>query len=95
MKHRVPPRTRSLATLVGVALAFAFSAAVCRAQVTRTWIAGGTQNVWSNSANWTPAGVPGASDTAIVPVGKFVKVESDVAVATLTLQGVLQGTGNV
>ena len=95
LQLRVTPRTQSLATLVGVALAFAFSAAVCRAQVTRTWIAGGTQNVWSNSANWTPPGVPGASDTAIVPVGKFVKVESDVAVATLTLQGVLQGTGNV
>jgi hypothetical protein len=44
-----------------IVLLFLLAAAV-QAQTTRTWV--GTTNDWGTASNWSPSGVPGASDTA-------------------------------
>ena len=38
---------------------------------TRDWV-GGTSSDWSNAANWSPTGVPGANDLACIGVSTFI-----------------------
>ncbi|RYE16805.1 MAG: T9SS sorting signal type C domain-containing protein, partial [Sphingobacteriales bacterium] len=49
----------------------------------------GTTTDWFAANNWTPAGVPAASDCVIIPTGKTVTVSGDTAAhaAALSLQG--------
>jgi hypothetical protein len=49
---------------------FLFIFFVCRpqfsqAQITYTWLGNAGDNKWNNSGNWSPTGIPGASDDAI------------------------------
>lgn len=66
MKERIhfAPRRHEIAfnqILVFVLLLTIFPTSLTYA-VTKTWTNGGGDNLWSNSANWSPAGVPGALD---------------------------------
>jgi hypothetical protein len=64
-----------------------------RAQTTYTW--NGTTGNWIDSTRWTPNGVPGAADTAIINSGS-VTVSADTSVNTLNLtNGTLTGTATL
>ena len=58
------------------------------AQTTYTWI--GSTGDWDVSANWTPTGVPGTLDTAIVN-GGTITLNADVTVANLEIAANLNG----
>ncbi len=58
------------------------------AQTTYTW--NGVTGDWALSTNWTPNGVPGSQDTAIVNSGK-VTLTADVTIAKLVLNTDLDG----
>jgi hypothetical protein len=70
----------------------ALSARVASAQTTFTWL--GSTGDWFTPTNWSPNGVPGVLDTAIVSSGT-VTANSQVFVANLTLGGTLGGSGDV
>ncbi len=62
------------------------------AQTVYTWSGTGD---WSTPARWTPVGVPGPLDTAIISTGT-VTISSPVQVATLSVSGgTLQGAGDL
>ena len=71
----------------GIAL-FIFLIQSNSAQTTFTW--NGVTGDWSLSTNWTPNGVPGSQDTAIVNSGK-VTLTADVTIAKLVLNTDLDG----
>jgi hypothetical protein len=52
---------------------------------TKTWI-GPTSGSWSTAANWSPGGVPAASDLVTI-AGKVVTLSASAAIANLTLTG--------
>lgn len=58
---------------------------------------GVVSNDWNNAANWTPRGVPGASDSATVIADKTVNTDIPVRVGRLILAvgSSLQGAGDV
>ena len=58
------------------------------AQTTYTW--NGVTGDWTLSTNWTPNGVPGSQDTAIVNSGR-VTLTADVTIAKLELNTDLYG----
>ena len=58
------------------------------AQTTYTWK--GVTGDWQISTNWTPNGVPGSQDTAIVNSGR-VTLTADVTIAKLELSTTLEG----
>ena len=58
------------------------------AQTTYTW--NGGSGDWNVATNWTPVGVPGASDNAIINSGT-VTLTTDVTVAGVELSGALSG----
>ena len=47
-------------------------------QTTYTWI--GDNSSWNASFNWSPSGVPGPADTAVVETGTTMIIDSDVEV---------------
>jgi hypothetical protein len=51
--------------LVGSPLTFTANASVALAN--KTWT-GAVDNQWSNAANWSPAGVPAATDSVVIPI---------------------------
>ena len=53
--------------------------------VTYTWTGAGDGTNWTQAANWSPSGVPGANDTVNISGGS-VYVESSVSVADLTVE---------
>ena len=68
---------------------FAFSA---NAQTTYTWFGG--EGDWETASNWSPNGIPGQMDTAIIDTGMVTLTKHD-SVANLELAGILQGTSNL
>src|SRR5512146_658595 len=60
---------------------------------TRTFATAGVNTLWSNAANWD-TGVPGNTDTAVIPVGQTATFDVDqsgfAAGITLTLNGTLK-----
>ena len=63
------------------------------AQTTRTWT--GSSGDWFTAANWAPAGVPSALDTAVINSGTAT-ANAAVSIAGLNLSsGTLSGTGDV
>lgn len=78
---------------VGVAFAVLFAAGPASA-ATYTWDA--PDGFWVEPSNWSPPGVPGADDTAILSNGATVYVDEPVAVAALQMHdGVLHAYNNV
>ncbi len=64
------------------------------AQTVYTW--NGGSGVWSNSSAWSPPSVPGGADTAVVPSGSTITLDSDITVGGLVLDGgTLLGTGKL
>lgn len=56
-----------------------------RAQCTRTW-QGGIDNLWFNEMNWTPTGVPGATDDVCIFSGSpLLSVDEEYTIHSLTL----------
>jgi len=55
-----------------------------QAQTTRTW--NGGSGSWHAPGNWTPTGLPGSSDTAVINSGT-VELSSAVVVANVTING--------
>ena len=78
---------------VGILIAAVHGIKPLAAQTTYTWNtpAGGA---WSEAANWSPAGVPGSGDTAIVVSGR-VTVDADVELGHLSQSAgsTMDGTG--
>jgi hypothetical protein len=83
---------RILTELILPALGFLLSALSCLA-TSYTW--NGGSGDWSVAGNWTPNGVPGASDTATVNSGG-VTLNADTTAGTLNLGGgTLNGSGTL
>ena len=58
------------------------------APLARTWIGGdaAAPASWTNGANWSPAGVPAAGDTVVVPAAAYAPVlAADATIAALTV----------
>ncbi|MGO9199269.1 MAG: Ig-like domain-containing protein [Limisphaerales bacterium] len=62
------------------------------AQTTRTWT-GSESSDWSDGNNWSPAGVPGSGDTAIISGGSVI-LTNDVLVNNFALSGGTLGITN-
>ena len=66
--------------------------------VTYTWTGAGDGINWTQAANWSPSGVPGADDTVNI-AGGSVYVESSVSIANLTVEAgaslYINATGSV
>jgi T5SS/PEP-CTERM-associated repeat protein len=58
------------------------------AGTTFTWTAT-TASAWTTASNWSPAGIPAAGDTAVVPAGSVLVHTGTVAAADLSLGGSL------
>ncbi|MEM7414954.1 MAG: Ig-like domain-containing protein [Gemmatimonadota bacterium] len=55
--------------------------------VTRVWRTDGPDDSWSNASNWTPNGVPTATDTVLVsPGGNVPTLDADQSVSGLTVE---------
>jgi hypothetical protein len=66
-------------------LIVAFSSAMAQAQTTRTWD-GSSSTAWGTAANWTPSGVPAATDhVIIVNVTNDPVTSGNVTVANFTI----------
>ena len=63
-------------------LVFTFFTAVTTAQVTYTSTST-VSNDWSNNGNWSPSGIPGASDTAII--NSSISVDATTSLSKLTV----------
>ncbi|NDQ57478.1 MAG: choice-of-anchor D domain-containing protein [Acidipila sp.] len=50
---------------------------------------------WETAGNWTPSGLPAATDTACVPAGDSATLSTTPSIAGLVLQGTLSGTGGL
>ncbi len=59
------------------------------AQTSYTWFGG--EGDWEVASNWSPNGIPGFMDTAVIDTGIVTLTESD-SIANLKLAGILQGT---
>jgi len=86
----LPGETPVTIILIGLICLLAGST---RAQTTRTWT-GGAATDWFNATNWTPAGIPAASDVILLTNGAI----NFSAPVTLSNQfywsgGVLSGSG--
>lgn len=76
---------------VGMALLTAFSPLL--AQTTYTWIGG--DSTWNEPANWSPNGVPGTGDNAIISSG-IVTLTTNVQLKDLVLAaGAITGSANL
>jgi hypothetical protein len=76
-------------------MACLFFAAPSALATTFTWTGSAGDNNWFTPGNWSPSGVPGASDTATIPSGTpAVNAPVEVAVLTLTT-GTLSGSGQI
>ena len=63
-------------------------------QTTYTWI--GDNSSWNASFNWSPSGVPGPADTAVVETGTTMIIDSDVEVGGFRMSdGILTGTSSL
>jgi hypothetical protein len=70
-------------------------AANTRAAQTYTWV-GGTSTAWQTASNWSPNGVPGVDDTAIINSGSPQLPGDGVVLPHIQLaSGVLSGVGTV
>ena len=65
--------------------------AVAVAQTTYIWEGG--VGTWTTAVNWTPVGVPGPLDTAIITTGTTVTANGPIAVRSLILNATLAGSG--
>ncbi|HWL33311.1 MAG TPA: hypothetical protein VNP89_06870, partial [Gaiellaceae bacterium] len=86
-RARISNAGGATATL-GLAAAFAFglvSAPAAAPACTRTWDGGAGTTVWSTAANWSPDGVPAATDHVCIPAGATV-VHSTGSSSVLTIQ---------
>nr|HQU73090.1 hypothetical protein [Calditrichia bacterium] len=81
MKHRL------LTALVFLVLCQLFTT-FATAQTRYTW--NNSSGFWINPSSWSPTGVPGAQDTAVVNAGS-VTLTGDIAVAKLITYGVITG----
>jgi len=99
---------KTLFTKIILGLVLVLGGIKVNAQTTYTWATPGAGGAWSTNTNWSPVGVPGATDNVIinqsasiaitaVPVGITLGSISSTptATSTLTLQGVSAGTLNV
>lgn len=87
-------RRQSLVSFCG-AMACLFLAAPSALATTFTWTGSVGDNNWFTPGNWSPSGVPGASDTATIPSGTpAANAPVEVAVLTLTT-GTLSGSGQI
>lgn len=85
---------QSIVSLCG-AVALLFVAAPSALATTFTWTGSAGDNNWFTPGNWSPSGVPGASDTATIPSGTpAANAPVEVAVLTLTT-GTLSGSGQI
>ncbi|MBI5773962.1 MAG: hypothetical protein HZA89_09510, partial [Verrucomicrobia bacterium] len=57
----------------------------------------GNSGDWFTAANWSPPGVPGSNDTAVLTLGGVVDVSADATVANLTIGAnmLLDGAGSL
>ncbi|MEM1057423.1 MAG: T9SS type A sorting domain-containing protein [Bacteroidota bacterium] len=78
-----------------VVLAFVFLASAATAQTTYTsTVPDGSTGLWGSETSWSPSGVPGPSDTAVIE-GE-IQMDSDYIVAELDLRdGALLGDGTL
>ncbi len=75
------------------ALFFVFATLSGFSQTTYTWFGGNGE--WGNASNWSPNGVPGAADTAVINLGA-VTLNGNAAVGGLKLNnGVFGGGGTL
>ncbi len=81
-----------IALVFGTGLLLAAHTASAQVAYTFTATSGGSQ-LWSNSANWSPAGVPGtvANDTANVGVALASNLALDLGAADVTIGGLTLG----
>lgn len=63
----------------------------CFSQKTYT----GTSGNWNVAANWTPSGVPTATDDVIIPSGKTVAITVNASVKSLTISGAVTLADNL
>ena len=78
-------------SLLIISILFILFTCTTTAQTTYTWN-GGTGN-WNVASNWTPVGVPGAGDKAVINSGD-VTLTTDVTIADIVLYGTLSGDFN-
>ena len=55
----------------------------------------GANGSWNTAGNWTPSGVPTASDAVIIPFGKTVNISANAAANSLLLSGNLTMNNNL
>jgi probable HAF family extracellular repeat protein len=55
--------------------------------VVKTWIGPVSGGNWSTAANWSPSGVPAASDDVLISGGSSVNLSASATVTSLTLAG--------
>ncbi|MFO0826792.1 MAG: HYR domain-containing protein [Phycisphaerales bacterium] len=92
-----PVRSRRNAFIVAASILVpALSAATAGAAV-KTWDGGAGTQLWSDAANWSPDGVPGPGDDAIIDVAGSITVtiNSAVTVSSLTCAETLVMNGNL
>lgn len=72
-------------------LIIAFTQCICFSQKTYT----GTSGSWNVATNWTPNGVPTASDDVIIPSGKTVSIAANAVAKSISLSGSLSLSNGV
>lgn len=80
---------------IALATFAAFAALGGTAQAADITYTGPNGGAWTTAASWSGGSVPGAGDTAIVPSGKQVTLDTTASVARLDLGGTLLGSGTL
>ena len=83
-------RLRAISLILATIAAWLGCGAVASA-ATKTWTGGNAS--WLDGANWSPAGVPGATDRAVVTSGSPEISTGDATVGSLDLQSPLTVSG--
>lgn len=92
MRHSVTPakKHRILLQRIFAALLPAMLCLQAAVAADYTWAGGGDGTSWSDSANWTPPGVPESADTATINTASAavnITLDGDITVVTLTVIG--------
>jgi hypothetical protein len=77
-----PGANTATATATGIGTPASFSASGNVTLANRTWTGGASNTDWSDPLNWSPNGVPVATDSVLVPVAAFMPTLTADAVAS-------------
>lgn len=85
--------TRALVVL-GLLLAAPGTAAAQQAACTKTWV-GPAAGSWGTAANWTPSGIPAATDVACAAAGSHIAINAAVDVRAIRSEGTVDSNSAI